>query len=298
MNNVQKIVKEICDELDIKFTLVSKNWIMVLEKNEKIKYVVGFKFPLNDQASSRICDDKYALYEVMKNFEIPVTEHFIIHKNYKEENIINICNKYNNDVVIKSNLGTWGNDVYHKKDIEEILSVIDELLIENYSISLCPYYDIKTEYRSIVLNNNVELVYGKKKPIVIGNSEHTIYELLLEFNKTYFENVSCTEELNRVLEIGEEYEYSWKFNLSKGAMPFLLEDKSKEQIIRNMALRVAKILGIKFASVDIIELYDGSLLVLEANSGVMMSNFSVNLNNGKDIAKGIYKNVIEERFKE
>ena len=34
----QKIVKEICDELDIKFTLVSKNWIMVLEKNEKIKY--------------------------------------------------------------------------------------------------------------------------------------------------------------------------------------------------------------------------------------------------------------------
>ena len=81
-------------------------------------------------------------------------------------------------------------------------------------------------------------------------------------------------------------------------MPFLLEDKSKEQIIRNMALRVAKILGIKFASVDIIELYDGSLLVLETNSGVMMSNFSVNLNNGKDIAKGIYKKVIEEMFEE
>ena len=38
MNNVQKIVKEICDELGIKFTLVSQNWIMVLEKDEKIKF--------------------------------------------------------------------------------------------------------------------------------------------------------------------------------------------------------------------------------------------------------------------
>ena len=59
MNNVQKILKEICDELGIKFTLVSKNWVMVLEKDEKIKYVVGFKFPLNDQACGKVCDDKF-----------------------------------------------------------------------------------------------------------------------------------------------------------------------------------------------------------------------------------------------
>ena len=64
-----------------------------------------------------------------------------------------------------------------------------------------------------------------------------------------------------------------------------------------MALEVAKVLGIKFASVDIIELYDGTLLVLESNSGVMMSNFSVNLEEGKDIAKDIYTKVIKEMFK-
>ena len=297
MNNVQKILKEICDELNIKFSLVSKNWVIVMEKEDKVKYVVGFKFPLNDQACSRVCDDKYALYEVMKHFEIPVTEHFIIHKNYKKENIINVCNKYNNDVVIKANLGTCGNDVYHKTDIDSIFEVIDELLIDNYSISLCPYYDIKTEYRSIILNDNVEVVYGKIKPIVIGDGKKTIYELLLDFNNVYFSSVSCNEELSRVLDKGEVYEYSWKFNLSKGAMPFFLEDKDKESTIKNMALEVAKVLGIKFASVDIIELYDGTLLVLESNSGVMMSNFSVNLEEGKDIAKDIYTKVIKEMFK-
>lgn len=297
MNNVQKILKEICDELNIKFTLVSKNWVIVMEKEEKVKYVVGFKFPLNDQACSRVCDDKYALYEVMKHFEIPVTEHYIIHKNYKRENIINVCNKYNNDVVIKANLGTCGNDVYHMTDIDEIFEVIDELLIDNYSISLCPYYDIKTEYRSIILNDNVEVVYGKIKPIVIGDGKKTIYELLLDFNRSYFSNVACNEELSRILNKDEVYEYSWKFNLSKGAMPFFLEDKEKENTIKKMALEVAKVLGIKFASVDIIELYDGTLLVLETNSGVMMSNFSVNLKEGKDIAKEIYTKVINEMFR-
>lgn len=297
MNNVQKIIKEICDELNIKFSLISQNWIMVLEKDEKIKYVVGYKFPLNDQATGRVCDDKYALYEVLTKFNIPIIEHKIIHKNYNRDNIIEYCNKYNNDMVIKTNLGTCGSGVFHKTNIDEIFGVMDDLLVDNYSISLCPYYDIKTEYRSIVLNDNVELVYGKIKPIVVGDGKKTIYELLLEFNRNYFSNVCCDEKLSRVLLKDEVYEYNWQFNLSKGAMPFLLEDKDKENEIRKMALNVSKVLGVNFASVDIIELSNGDLLVLEVNSGVMMSNFSVNLSNGKDIAKEIYTKVVNEMFK-
>ena len=236
MNNVQKIIKEICNEIGIEFTLVSQNWIMVLEKEEKIKYVVGYKFPLNDQACGKVCDDKYALYEVMNKFNIPVTEHYIVHKNYDKNRIIDICSKYNNDMVIKSNLGTCGSEVFHKTNIEDIFNTIDDLLVENLSVSICPYYDIKTEYRSIVFNDNIELVYGKIRPIVRGNGSSTIYELLLEFNKNYFEKIECSQELNRVLDDGELYEYNWQFNLSKGAMPFLLEDIEKENTIKSMGL--------------------------------------------------------------
>lgn len=297
MNNVQKIIKEICEELNIKFSLVSQDWIMVLEKEDNIKYVVGYKFPLNDQATGRVCDDKYALYEVLTKFNIPIIEHKIIHKNYNKDNIVEYCNKYNNDMVIKTNLGTCGSGVFHKTNIEDIFNIMDELLIDNYSISLCPYYDIKTEYRSIVFDDNIELVYGKIRPIVVGDGNSTIYELLLEFNKSYFEKVECSNELSRVLDKDEVYEYNWQFNLSKGAMPYLLSDKDKESKIRSMALSVSKVLGVKFASIDIIELSNGELLVLEANSGVMMSNFSVNLSNGKDIAKDIYTKVVKEMFK-
>ena len=73
--------------------------------------------------------------------------------------------------------------------------------------------------------------------------------------------------------------------------------KQSENTIKEMALRVSRVLGVGFASIDIVELYDGTLLVLEANSGVMMNNFSVNLSNGKDIAKDIYTKVLKEMFK-
>ena len=34
-----KIIKEICDELNIKYTFLSKDWITKLEYNNKIKYL-------------------------------------------------------------------------------------------------------------------------------------------------------------------------------------------------------------------------------------------------------------------
>ena len=37
-------------------------------------------------------------------------------------------------------------------------------------------------------------------------------------------------------------------------MPFILEDKTFETQIRDIAIKVSKILGVKFASIDIIEL--------------------------------------------
>ena len=295
MNNVQEIIKEICDEKGIKFQLVSKDWITILQKEDKIKYIVGYKFPLNNQAAGKICDDKYALYEVMNNFNIPIVEHYLVFKNYNKDKILEYCKKYNFNVVIKNNLGTCGNDMCHITDIKDLFDKLDELLNKNHSISITPYYDIKTEYRTIILNDNVELLYGKKRPIVIGNGKNTTYELLCDFNKKYFSNIK-DNNLDKILASNEVYEYNWQFNLSKGAIPFLVEDKIKEEKIKKMAKKISCFLGTSFASIDIIELIDGSFLLLEVNSGVMMDNFCETLENGKSIAKKIYTKVIEEIF--
>ena len=65
MNKVQKMIYEICREKGISFSLVSKDWIMILEKDHKVRYLCGYKFGLNDHAIGNVCDDKYALYEVL-----------------------------------------------------------------------------------------------------------------------------------------------------------------------------------------------------------------------------------------
>ena len=43
----KKIIKEIADELDIKYTLVSKDWVIMLEKDNMIRYITGYKFDIN-----------------------------------------------------------------------------------------------------------------------------------------------------------------------------------------------------------------------------------------------------------
>ena len=79
-----KIVEEICHELDIKYTYLSKNWVIALEKDNQVKYLVGNKFDLNGHAIGNVMDDKYSFYDAMKRFNIPVCEHQIM---YREDNL-------------------------------------------------------------------------------------------------------------------------------------------------------------------------------------------------------------------
>ena len=63
-------------------------------------------------------------------------------------------------------------------EVEDAEEAINKLFETNGSISLCPYYDIKTEYRSFYLDGKVLLIYGKTKPFVIGDGNSTLRELI------------------------------------------------------------------------------------------------------------------------
>ena len=297
MNEVQKLIINICKEQNIKYKVVSKDWVTILEKNDKIRYISGYKFPLNDHAVGEICDDKYALYDVLKIFNIDVCEYHILFKNYNIDEVINYSEKYNFNMVVKSNISTCGNDMYHTLDKKNLIIAIDKLLKTNYSISICPYYTIKNEYRTIILDNEAMIVYGKKKPVVIGDGKSTIYQLLCKFNFHYFKNIKIDEKLNTVLGKGKIYEYNWQFNLSKGAIPFEIIDNVLKEKIENIALKISNILNAGFICVDVIRTIDDKLLVLEANSGIAMDNLIYLIPDGYNIAKKIYKKAILDMFK-
>jgi glutathione synthase/RimK-type ligase-like ATP-grasp enzyme len=264
-DSVRQILKEICDEKSIEFKKLSRNWIIELSKNGEHRYIIGKKFSLNPQASANIADDKYATYEVLYNAGIPVIEHKLLfnpkyRSAYKSDlkfwrEIVDYYKiQKNKKVVVKANYGSQGSQVYLCESVHDIKKYIKKLFKRNESISICPFYEFDVEYRTIYLDGECMLTFGKYRS------------------------------------------KSWKNNLSRGAIPKILEDGELKERICDMAQRIAKAMNMKFTSIDIILTKDNELQVIEVNSGVTMNKFIALTAGGYDIAKKIYTKAIEKMF--
>ena len=307
-NNFKEIIKEICTEDNIKYKFLSKDWVIMLEKDGKTRFISGYKFDLNSHGIGLIADDKYALYEVLKSKNIPVIEHKIVYNKMNNLDYAIGCNTYeyvkeyfeknNNNIVIKPNDGTCGKNVFNVTDVNEIDIVLDKIFLKNYSISMCPFYKIKHEYRAIMLDGENKLLYTKYLPIVTGDGNKTIRQLLLDFNYDYFIDKLEDSKYDKVLPKNKTFEYNWKFNLSQGSIAKKLNDKVLQDRLIKIAKQVCKEINLKFGSIDIIETTNNELLVLEVNSGVMLENY-IRLNPNEYIyGKDIYRNAIKNLFKD
>ena len=296
----KEIIKEICKEEGIKIEIMSNDYLIKLTKNNVTKFIWGCKFPLNNHSIGSIIDDKYALYEICKNNNIPIIEHQIVwNPNNKlgkntSEVLKEYFNKYNRDVVLKPNNGSKGIDVYHLTNLDDLINVSNNLFSKYFSLSICPYYDIKNEYRVVILDNEVKLVYEKDKLVVKGNDKDRVKDLLNKSNPIYFQNMDLAK-YDYVLSDGEILEYDWRFNLSRGATAKLINDKNLENKIASLALDVTKILGACFVSVDIIN-SNGNLLVMEVNSGVCIDKVCNFIDRDFKIVKEIYRSAIKKMF--
>ena len=297
----RNLIKKICMEENIEFKLLSGNYIISLTKNNVTKYIWGHKFPLNDHAIGNIIDDKYALYTVCKDKNIPIIEHRILwtptnklgkdsYKLLKEYYL-----EFNKNVVIKPNNGSKGIGVSHITNFATLKESCQKLLQNNFSISICPFYNIEHEYRVIILDNEVKFIYEKSKPIVIGDGIHTIKELLNKLNHKYFSKHDIEDKYNIILDEGQVFEYDWHFNLSKGATANYITDENLKKQVEDLALNVTKTLKARFVSVDIIKV-NNNLLIMEINSGVCINKACSFLDPDYKITKEIYREAIKKMF--
>ena len=304
MNDFKQLMEEICQELDIKLEIISNGWIFVLEKDGVTRFTTGTCFDNNTHAIGNFFDDKYGTYALLKNMDIPVIEHQIAYNSDNNNDYAIGCNtrKYvydffdnnQNNIVLKANRGFGGKEVYHITKKEDIDKALDSLFQKSYSISMCPFYYIKNEYRLFVLDGNVELVYKKIKPVVVGDGHSTILELLKKLNNHFF-----TDDMNNldvVLKNGENFEYNWQFNLSGGAVMSLDIEKKKKAKLLDLAKMITDKIDIGFATIDVVELETDDFLVMEINSGVGMAHFRQLAQNGREISKELYKKAIKKMF--
>ena len=292
-----KIIKQICQEKSIQYEELSDDWIIKLTKENRNKFIVGYKFDLNNQATSEICNDKFALYAVLKSEEIPVIEYNILFKN-EEDKLEKYFYEYNQNVVLKPNNGTCGNNVLHICEYDKLKSEYNKLISKYYSVDICPFYEIESEYRVIYLPTK-QHIYKKVKPIITGDGVHSVKELLIEFNSEYFgdernlksENISA----DYIPKFGEKIEYEWRFNLSRGAKIADVDDEEKN-ILMNIINNIIKVINLKFVSIDIVKLTNNQYMVMEINSGVMMENLVKLQDDGIQIAKSVYGEAIDLMF--
>lgn len=296
MNEFNELLKKICNDLGYEITFISDGWLKVLKKDNKIRYISGYRFDNNSYALGEVMNDKGMFHDALSFMNIPIVEQEIIFHDYDKKAIIDYFNNHNKKIIIKGNTGNAGKEVFKVEKEDEIFPIIDKLFLKEYSISLSPYYIIENEYRVIVLNNEVKLLFGKVKPIIVGDGFKTVLELAKEYNNYYLDNEQAIDNPNYVPKKDEKVELSFKFNLSSGGktildIPYDIKDK-----LISLALLVSKKLNISFASIDIIVTESKEILVLEANTGVTLNTFLKLNPSYYNVVYNIYKDAIKLMF--
>ena len=142
MNNFLSIIEDICHKLNVKLSYTSDKWVKILEKDGKVHYIYGYKFDLNNHGIGSSVDDKGLFYDICKIKNLPIIDHFVIFKNYDQDKVIKYFHDNNNLLIVKGNVGTCGLEVFKIGDEKSLINKINELFKSQYSISLCPYYEI------------------------------------------------------------------------------------------------------------------------------------------------------------
>ena len=303
ISTMLKIIDEICKEKNIEETFHSFGWIRELKKDGKIRHIVRNTFDLNPAGAYDIVNDKYATYEILKNNNVEVLKHIMLFNPITREEFASNLEKqveealieFNGKVVIKANNSCQGKDVFLLTQKEEIIDKVKELFKEGSDgVSACPYKEIEAEYRVIYLDGNIEYVYKKEKPYIIGNGKNSVKELAQKNNITELDN---RLNLEYVPKQNEKVVISWKHNLCSGALPkTLLEDDKYIEKVKQIALKAGKATNVKFASIDISQDIDEEIYVMEINGNVCMTKFAEEVPEGYEVAKKIYAKAIDKMF--
>lgn len=311
MKNSQRvmvnIIEEICIEENILCERFSYDWIFRLTRNGRTVHIFGYQFENNSATAQLICTDKCASSEILRSKGIPAVEHYFfispddLHYIGLEGNwprMLDLLKKYGK-LVCKPNEGTGGIDVFQVSSAVELELAVNSVFAHSRSLALSPFLPIDQEYRVILLNDQVKLVFSKTIQSLIGDGRSSFRQLLLQQNPSLLETVPTGEFsedlLNKIPKSGEKIPLNWKHNLGQGAQPEIVTDPSLVSQLSGLALRAADAVKVRFASVDIIRT-GGEFKVLEINSGIMMESFAhINAHNYQ-LAKSIYKEALTSLF--
>jgi len=214
-----------------------------------------------------------------------------------------VVSKFGFPVGVKPLTGTGGLDVIKATCWREAEAAVQHIFSREYGLAVSPYKKVVDEYRCICLDASVELVYRKVRSSVTGDGQSSVGVLLAKriANGTPEEMAALTqaaaelrpEELGAVPSEGKSVALQWKHNLGQGAQADLEVPVEMKVKLSEVAVKTVAAIGMRFCSVDIIDVENEGLMVMEVNGGVMMDSLMGQMGEaGKALAEQLYETAV------
>jgi len=211
-------------------------WLVVMERNGERHFAFGYDIGLNSAVAHRIANDKSASSEVLAFSGISCIPHTIF---------------------LSPRLG---NHIVPEGSRDEMLE-----LLRTHPNGLVVKPNEGTSGRSVFrVENAIELdraaneIFSSHLSLAISPYVEIADEV----------RVTLLDDVPRVV-YRKQRGSDWRHNLEFGAEPVLLEQGEARDACVALAIRAARALGIRFASIDVVRV-GTEWKVLEINSGVMM----------------------------
>jgi len=265
MNNQNNIIKEICSEQHILYESLSQGYIVRLTKGDFSRHIFGAYWDINSAVADRIACDKTACYTLLENSGIPAIKH---------ELIFNPIHRY--DYIQKD--GEWSRATDFFKHYKKVV-VKPNQGTKGQGIFLC---QTQAEFEAAVYSVFAEHPDAALSPYHEIENEYRVFYIGGNCRFVY----------------GKAKDRTWQHNLSQGATAFEVSDENKLTVLKTLASRAAKCIGITFATVDIAESPTGERAVMEINSGIQSKHLLEQLPHLRPVIKGVFGEAVGLMFGE
>jgi glutathione synthase/RimK-type ligase-like ATP-grasp enzyme len=277
-------IKKYCAARGIAVDVRSDGWLIVMQRGERRHFAFGYDIGLNSAIAHRIANDKSATAEVLSLSGIACVPHtFFLDPELSgraapaRDEMLALLEKHPQGLVVKPNEGASGKSVFWVTSRPALELAVKRIFASSKSLAISPYLDIDYEVRVVLIDDMPAIVYAKERAFVTGDGRRSLQELAHEALPQERRAAVLTEimkefgkaELDAILPRGQRRALDWRHNLEYGAHPALLETGTVRETSVALAMRAARAIGIRFASIDVVRAV-GDWQILEINSGVMM----------------------------
>lgn len=312
--NFVDTLRSIAADNGLEFLSLSKDWIIQCTDPDTGRRcgVFGYTFDLNPAAAVEICKEKSATSLVLAARGVPNIPHSVflspgnqytaayVGKKGVWTEIQALVSSLGFPVVVKPLKGTGGLDVMKATCWTEVEAAVQHIFGREYGLAVSPYKRVKDEYRCVCLDTDVAIVYRKVRSHIEGDGKSSLQELLAQRLQLCPPEDAAglsealrslgPEELVRRPAEGEAVPLQWKHNLGQGGKADLAVPEDMKSRLSEVARQAVGAIGMRFCSVDVVDVEDEGLMVMEVNGGVMMDSLMGQLGEeGVRLAKRLYE---------